>query len=222
MSAADLYRLMATQRAIRRLKPDPIDATVLERIMQAAAWAPSGGNLQPWRFVMVHDSARKQRLGEMYARRWAKFSDLYRQRFAAAPEAERRREERTIDAGDYLALHFGECPVVAVVCFNPALMAITDARQDRISVVGGGSVFPAVQNFLLACRAEGVGSVLTTLLCQDEPAVRTLLEIPADWYTAAALPMGYPVGGGYGATQRKDVAQLFYRDAWGDGVRAGV
>jgi nitroreductase len=215
MSAEDLYRLMSTQRAIRRLRPDPIDAAKLERIMQAAAWAPSGGNQQPWRFVMVHDAARKQGLGEMYARRWSKFSDLYRQRFAAAPEAERRREERTIDAGDYLAAHFGECPVVAVVCFNPDLMAITDARQDRVSVVGGGSIYPAVQNFMLACRAEGVGCVLTTLLCQDEPAVRTLLEVPAGWYTAAALPMGYPVAGGYGATARKPVGELFYRDTWG-------
>jgi nitroreductase len=215
MSAEDLYQLMRTQRAIRRLQPGPIDAAALERIMQAATWAPSGGNQQPWRFVMVHDSARKQRLGELYARRWSRFAELYRQRFAAAPEAERRREERTIAAGDYLAEHFGDCPVVAVVCFNPDLMAITDARQDRVSVVGGGSIYPAVQNFMLACRAEGVGCVLTTLLCQDEPAVRTLLDIPAGWYTAAAVPMGYPVAGGYGPTARKAVAELFYRDVWG-------
>jgi nitroreductase len=212
---SDLYEVMSTQRAIRRLKPDPIDDAVLGRIMQAAVWAPSGGNAQPWRVVMVHEAARKQRLGELYARRWAKFAVLYRQRFAGAPEAERRREERTIDAGDYLAEHFGECPVVAVVCFNPDYMAITDARQERVSVVGGGSVYPAVQNFMLACRAEGVGCVLTTLLCQDEPEVRTVLGIPAGWYTAAAVPMGYPVGGGYGPTARKNVAELFYRDAWG-------
>jgi nitroreductase len=211
----DVYELMSTQRAIRRLKPDPIDDATLRRIMQAAAWAPSGGNAQPWRFVMVHDAARKQTLGELYARRWEKFAGIYRQRYASAPEAQRRREERTIDAGDYLARHFGECPVVAVVCFNPDLMAITDARQERVSVVGGGSIYPAVQNFMLACRAEGVGCVLTTLLCQDEPAVRTLLDIPAGWYTAAAVPMGYPVAGGYGPTARKDIKELFYRDAWG-------
>lgn len=209
-----LYELMSTQRAIRRLRPDPIPDPVLQRIMQAAAWAPSGGNQQPWRFVMVHDPARKARLGELYARRWSRFAEIYRQRFAAAPEEERQRHERTIAAGDHLANHFGECPVVAVVCFNPEAMAITDARQDRVSVVGGGSIYPAVQNFLLACRAEGVGSVLTTLLCQDEPAVKGLLEIPDAWYTAAALPLGYPVGGGYGPVARRDVTELFSRDTF--------
>jgi nitroreductase len=214
MAAETLYHLMSTQRAIRRLKPDPIAPDVLARIMQAAVWAPSGGNQQPWRFVMVHEAAAKQALGDLYARRWSRFADLYRQRFAGAPDTERRREERTIAAGDYLAEHFGSCPVIAVVCFNPDQMAITDARQDRVSVVGGGSVYPAVQNFMLACRAEGVGCVLTTLLCQDEPAVRDLLRIPTGWYTAAAVPLGYPVAGGYGPTARRPVQDLFFRDTW--------
>jgi nitroreductase len=215
VTAQSLYELMSTQRAIRRLKPDPIPDDVLERIMQAAAWAPSGGNQQPWRVVMVRDASRKARLGELYAKRWARFAELYRQRFSQAEEAVRRKEERTIAAGDYLAEHFGDCPVIAVVCFNPDRMAITDARLERPSVVGGGSVYPAVQNLLLACRAEGVGCVLTTLLCQDEPAVKTLLEMPDDWYTAAAVPMGYPVGGGYGPTDRRSVDALFFEDAWG-------
>lgn len=213
--ANDLYAMMSTQRAIRRLRPDPIPDDVLERIMQAASWAPSGGNQQPWRMVMVTEPARKARLGELYAKRWARFAELYRQRFADAAPEEQARHERTIAAGDHLASHFGECPVVAIVCFNPDLMAITDARQERVSVVGGGSVYPAVQNFLLACRAEGVGSVLTTLLCQDEGEVKALLDIPDGWYTAAALPMGYPVGGGYGPINRRPVASLFYRDGWG-------
>ena len=212
--ADELYAMMSTQRAIRRLRPDPIADDVLERIMQAASWAPSGGNQQPWRMVMVTEPTRKAQLGELYAKRWARFAELYRQRFADAEPEEQARHERTIAAGDHLAAHFGECPVVAIVCFNPDLMAITDARQDRVSVVGGGSVYPAVQNFLLACRAEGVGSVLTTLLCQDEGEVKALLDMPDDWYTAAALPMGYPVGGGYGPINRQSVGALFYRDGW--------
>lgn len=215
MAAQGLYELMSTQRAIRRLKPDSISEDVLERIMQAAAWAPSGGNQQPWRMIMVRDPALKAELGALYRKRWARFADLYRQRFADAEPEVRRQEERTIAAGDHLGEHFGDCPVIVVVCFNPDRMAITDARQDRVSVVGGGSVYPAVQNLLLACRAEGVGCVLTTLLCQDEAAVKTLLEIPDDWYTAAAVPLGYPVGGGYGPTSRRDVSELFFRDAWG-------
>jgi len=163
----------------------------------------------------VHDGALKERLGELYARRWTAFAASYRQRFAKAPEEERQRQERTIAAGDHLASHMGECPVVAVVCFNPQLMAVTDAGQDRVSVVGGASVYPAVQSLMLACRAEGVGCVLTTLLCMDEPMVRDLLGIDPHWFTAAAVPMGYPLAGGYGPTTRKPVGELFYRDAWG-------
>jgi nitroreductase len=220
--AESLYHLMSTQRAIRRLRPDLIPDDVLQRIMQAAAWAPSGGNQQPWRFVMVHDRAAKQRLGELYAHRWARFAELYRRRIADAPEEQKRKGERNIAAGDHLATHFGDCPVVAIACFNPDHMAITDARQDRVSVVGGGSVYPAVQNLMLACRAEGVGCVLTTLLCQDEPAVKKLLGVAAGWYTAAAVPLGYPVRGGYGPIARKPVSELFFRDRWEAGADPGA
>lgn len=218
MQASELYEAMSTQRAVRRLRPDPIDDACLERIMQAAAWAPTGGNQQPWRFVMVHDPERKGRLGALYAARWERFAQGYRQRFAGAAEEERARHERTIAAGDHLAENFGKCPVVAVVCFNPDQMAITDARCERPSVVGGASIYPAVQNFLLACRAEGIGCVLTTLLCLDEGPVKELLAIPADWYTAAAIPMGHPLLGGYGPVNRRPVEALFYRDGWPAGT----
>ncbi len=93
-------------------------------------------------------------------------------------------------------------------------MALTDAKLERVSVVGGGSVYTAVQNMMLACRAEGVGCVLTTLLCLDEPEVKALLEMPEDWYTAAAVPLGYPVGRGYGPVARREVPELCYEDAW--------
>ena len=218
MSTEVLYELMSTQRAVRRLKPDPIPEEVLGRIMQAAAWAPTGGNVQPWRTLMVHERASKARMGELYKVHWDNFTKIYRQRFVDAPEERQQKEERTIAAGDRLAAHFGDCPVVAVVCFNPKFMAVTDAQQDRVSVVGGGSVYTAVQNLMLACRAEGVGCVLTTLLCMEEPAVRELLGIDADWYTAAHVPMGYPVAGGYGPTARKPISELFYKDTWGNPI----
>ena len=218
MSTDVLYQLMSTQRAIRRLRPDPIPNDVLQRIMQAAAWAPTGGNRQPWRMVMVHDRASKERMGELYSVRWNNFTKIYRTRFDEAPEEERLKAERTIAAGDRLAAGFGDVPVVAVVCFNPTFMAVTDSGQDRVSVVGGGSVYTAVQNLMLACRAEGVGCVLTTLLCMDEPAVREMLGIDADWYTAAHVPMGYPVAGGYGPIARMPVSELFFKDAWGEPI----
>jgi nitroreductase len=97
-------------------------------------------------------------------------------------------------------------------------MAITDAKLARPSVVGGASVYPAVQNLLLACRAEGLGCVLTTLLCQVEPEVRELLAIPDPWYTAAAVPIGYPLGKGHGPLSRKPVAKMVFGDQWGEAI----
>jgi nitroreductase len=94
-------------------------------------------------------------------------------------------------------------------------MAITDAKLDRPSVVGGASVYTAVENLLLACRAEGLGCVLTTLLCEREPEVKELLGIPAPWGTAAAIPIGYPVGRGHGPLVRRPVTELTFLDAWG-------
>ncbi len=214
MSAEALYEMMRTQRAIRRLKSDPIPDDVMHRILTAASWAPSGGNQQPWRIVLVRDAAKKKALGDMYGALWEKFAAMYRKRFEGLSPEEQAKEERTIAAGDYLCAHFHALPAVAIFCFNPKMMAVTDAKQDRVSVVGGGSVYPAVQNLMLACRAEGVGCVLTTLLCQVEPDVKALLDMPEDWYTCAAVPMGYPVGGGYGPIKRRAAGELCFEDGW--------
>jgi nitroreductase len=218
MAEMGLYEAMRTLRAVRRLKPDPIPDQVLNRALEAATWAPTGGNRQPWRIIVVKDRALKQRLGELYSAEWSKFSGGYRGAMASLPEADRKRMERTLDAGDYLAKHWGETPVIAMFCFNPKEMAITDAKLNRPSVVGGGSVYPAVENFLLACRAEGLGCVLTTLLCLVEPEVRSLLAIPEPWATCAAIPVGYPVGRGHGPLIRRPVAALAFQNKWGEAM----
>ncbi len=176
MAEIGIYEAMRTLRAVRRLRPDPIPDAVLRRVMEAATWAPTGGNRQPWRIIAVKEREPKKRLGALYAERWAVFAKFYRKMAAGlADEAARKRTERTLDAGDYLAEHFHETPVIAVICFNPAEMAVTDAKLGRVSIVGGASVYPAVENLLLACRAEALGCVLTTLLCEREPEVRELL-----------------------------------------------
>jgi nitroreductase len=118
-------------------------------------------------------------------------------------------------AGNYLADHFAHTPVLLVFCFNPKIMAITDAKLDRVSVVGGASIYTAVQNTLLACRGEGLGCVLTTLLCASEDEVRSILEIPEPWGTAAAIPIGYPVLGGHGPISRRPIEKLAFADRWG-------
>ena len=166
--------------------------------------------------ILVRDHLLKARLAELYAARWSAYMEGYIERFADQPEEQRLAAARTVAAGDHMAANMGDYPIIAVVCFNPNLMAITDANLDRPSVVGGGSVYLAVQNLMLACRAEGVGCVLTTLLCMDEPVVRELLQIDPEWYTAAHIPMGYPVGGGYGPTARRNPDEMIFEDAWGN------
>jgi nitroreductase len=218
----ELYEAMSTLRAVRRLRPDAIPHAVEQRILQAAAWAPTGGNVQPWRVVVVRERGLKQRLGALYDARWKAYSAGHRKLIASAPAEARAKAERMIAAGDYLAAHFADTPLVAVFCFNPENMAITDAQQPRVSVVGGASIYTAVENFLLACRAEGLGCVLTTLLCEVEPEVRELLAIPQPWATACAVPVGWPLGAGHGPISRRPVEKLAFTDRWGIAWRAGL
>jgi nitroreductase len=211
----DVYEAMRTLRAVRRLKPDPVPDAVLHRVLEAATFAPTGGNAQPWRAVVVRELAKKRRLGALYAERWFAYAEGHRKLIADAPEPVVEKTARMLRAGDYLAQHFADTPAVLIFCFNPKLMALTDAEQDRPHVVGGASIYPAVQNLLLACRAEGLGCVLTTLLCEVEPEVRALLAIPDPWYTAAAVPIGYPLLRGHGPVSRRPVGKMAFADSWG-------
>jgi nitroreductase len=215
MGEMGVYEAMSTLRAVRRLRPDPVPDDVLRRVIEAASWAPTGGNAQPWRVIAVREARRKQRLGELYARGWHAYVKHHRKLIETAPADAKARVEKMFSAGNHLADHFGEVPVVLVFCFNPQQMAITDAKLPRVSVVGGGSVYPAVENALLACRAEGLGCVLTTLLCESEPEVRALLDIPEPWGTAAAIPIGWPLLRGHGPISRRPVEKLAFSDAWG-------
>lgn len=109
MAEMGVYEAMRTLKAVRRLKPDPIPDDVLHRVLEAATWAPTGGNQQPWRIIAVKDREKKNRLGAWYAERWSAFSKMYRSAIPAdMPEEARKRMLRTIAAGDYLAQHFGE------------------------------------------------------------------------------------------------------------------
>lgn len=217
MSDRDLYEIMSTLRAVRRLKPDPIPPDVLERVLQAACWAPTGGNVQPWRVIVVRSPERKQALQDIYRPEWQNYTVGVRERMASYrigqdPDA----FERIIAAGDYLADHLAESPVILMFIANPKNMAITDARLDRISMVGGGSVYTAVQNAMLACVAEGLGCTLTTLHCIREPEILPVLGIPEGWATLAMVPIGYPVGKGHGPITRLPPSAMAYDDAFGE------
>jgi nitroreductase/alkylhydroperoxidase family enzyme len=214
----DLYEAASTTRAVRRLRPDPIPEPVLRRVLRAATWAPSGGNREPWHVIAVRDPARKLGLAGLYRGLWSDYAAARRALLAKLPESMRTPHEKALAAGDHLAAHLGEAPVIAAFCFHPERLTITDAELARPSVVGGASLYPAVQNLLLACRAEGLGCVLTTLLCAREKEVRELLEIPEPWATHAFVPIGWPWGGGPGPLARRPVEQVAFSDRFGEAL----
>ena len=199
----DLYGAMSTLRAVRKLRPDPIPDDVLQRVHQAACWAPTGGNQQPWKVEVVTDPDKKAGLQEIYRPAWQRNVQGFMARLEGEPVEVVDAWRRVSAAGDHLADHLHESPAILMFCANPAAMAITDAKLDRISMIGGASVYPAVQNAMLACVAEGLGCTLTTLHCFREPEVKELLDIPDSWATVALVPIGYPVGRGHGPITRK-------------------
>ena len=210
----DLYDAMSTLRAVRRLRADPIPDDVMERVLQAACWAPTGGNQQPWKVVVVTDSTVKAGLREIYRPEWQRYAKGFAARLEGQPDEVVEPWKRVIKAGDYLADHLHDAPAILMFCGNPAAMAITDAKLDRVSMVGGGSVYPAVQNAMLACVAEGLGCTLTTLHCLREAEVKSLLNVPDSWATLAMVPIGYPVGRGHGPITRKGADVMAARDTF--------
>jgi nitroreductase len=184
----ELDRVLESAGTCRYYRPDPVGPEVMRRVLDAARWAPTGGNRQPVRFVVVEAEPTKRALAELYLPRW----EDYAGRRLASLEQSGVALPRVLAGADHMARHLEEIPVLVVVCFRAADVFATDAGLGRTSVVGGASVYPAVQNLLLKARDEGLGAALTTLLCPDEQAVKTLLEIPDDFGTAALLALGWP------------------------------
>ena len=198
-----LFEAIETQRAVRSFGPDDVPDEDIRRLIYAATKAPSGANRQPWKFLVIRDSALKRSIGDLYLRSW---TASYGERAEPPPVI----QSRVRASAAHLAEHIHEVPVLIIACIE---------HDGSPSAMGrGSSIYPAVQNFMLACRVEGLGCVLTTLLCHHEAQVKSLLSIPKDWYTAAAIPVGYPVGKGYGPVRRLPIHKLFYRDTWGDGA----
>jgi nitroreductase len=212
----DLYETMSTLRAVRRLRPDPIPADVLERVLQAACWAPTGGNQQPWRVIVVDSAEKKQQLADIYKPEWDRYAAGFAKRLEAMEPEAQEAWGRTLVAGDYLAEHLAEAPAILLFCADFRAMAVTDAKLDRLSLVGGGSVYPSVQNAMLACVAEGLGCTLTTLHCLREEEVKAVLGIPDPWATAAMVPIGYPVGRGHGPITRRGPDEMAFRNGFSE------
>jgi nitroreductase len=201
----DLFETIHTQRAIRRLKPDPLPDAVIRQILEAAICGPSGGNRQGWAFIVIRDHEIRRRLGELYREGFQELLKVpyYRDASTAPPESP---AGRMLASARHLAEHLHEAPVLILACVN------TEGATPGLMM--GASIYPAVQNLLLAARGLGIGSTLTTIHRFRNQQVKELLGIPPEVETAALIPLGYPLGK-FGRPPRKPLQEVTYLDRWG-------
>jgi len=204
----EFFEVATTQRATRRLKPDPIPEAVLRQIMDAAICAPSGGNRQGWSFVLVRDANKRKRLGELYREAWDELMKV--PYYAAAAQAPPDSAiGKMLASAQHLGEHMGEAPVLILACIvlDPGV---------KVTITTGASIYPAVQNIMLSARALGIGSCITTIHKFRDAQVKELLDIPADIETAALIPLGYPLGK-FGRPPRRPLRDVAFTDSWGQG-----
>jgi nitroreductase len=201
----DVFHIMRTMRAMRRLKPDPVPDDLIAQVLEAGTAAPNGGNSQRWRFLVVKDPAIKKRIQVWYRKG---FDEIVVPRHAAHEPAagpEREKHARELRAIEYLTDHYHEAPIWIVACLNDG------PRATRSTP---GSIYPAVQNMLLACRALGLGATLTARHLAYEKEVEKILELPQGYHPYAIIPIGWPMGK-FGPIRRAPLEQVVYVDRWG-------
>jgi len=204
----ELHEALYTTRAMRRVRPDPVPLEIQARILDAAVRAPSGGNQQNWRFLLVDDPAVKATLGPLYRDAMAQlWRTIYAPQLAAArehPEDPASVEfDKVARSAQWLADHFEEVP----------LFLFPFCQYDPT----GGSIYPAAWSAMLAARAEGVGSCLTVVLGVFHLAeALAALGVPADegWQLAGCVSFGYPTGR-WDVARRRPVGEVTFRNRWG-------
>lgn len=203
----NVLEAIATTRAIRRYRPDPVTDDDLATILFSATRAPSGSNRQPFRFLVLRDGPRarqaKALLGQSFRTGWAekRAADGYDD--GSGEEADTPKA-RTARAMQHFVDHFEETPVVVLACI---------VRYRRPNPYEGASIYPACQNLLLAARALGYGGVLTQWHALVEDELRTLLEIPDGVGISATIPLGRPMGS-HGPVRRRPLPELVFDDGW--------
>jgi nitroreductase len=200
---------METQRAIRRLLPDPVDDAIVLRCVELALKAPTGSNAQNWEWVLVKDRKAKETLATRYREAWLLYG------IAARVASKRdRRARRMVDAVQWQVDHFAEVPVLVVACLRggrPPLIPLPSVAESSFY----GSIYPAVQNLLLAARAMGLGAALVTMPLWNVISVRRALGLPVSVTPCCVIPMGWPRGR-YGPTTRKPVGDVVHLDHFGN------
>ncbi len=201
----DLIEALRTTGAVREFGPDPVEDDVLVRILDNARFAPSGGNRQAWRVIVLRDPETRRRLRELYLDNWYQY--LAQSAAGLTPFAsitDRAAEQEAIkhapeiraaaEAGPGgFAEHFDEAPVLLLVLADLRSLATVDRDLGRYTLVGGASIYPFVWSVLLAAHEEGLGGVVTTMVIRSEPEVKALLDVPDEFAIAAILALGHPV-----------------------------
>jgi nitroreductase len=214
VAGMDVLEAIYTTRAMRRLKPDPIPRDVLRAVMDAAIRGPSGGNSQGWSFVVVTD---KKLIGGL--------ADIYRPAIESLFQpggpyyAQLNSNDETVSApikkiaksALHLGQHLHEAPAIVIACIR------TGGRPTNITT--GSSIYPAVQNLMVAARAFGLGSTITTVHRTNENGVRELLGIPPEVETAALIPLGYPTGR-WGVAPRRPLEEVVFDNRWNEPFKA--
>ena len=210
-----MLEIVMTTRAMRRFLPDPVPDEMVQRCLEAAQQAPSGGNIQPQQYIVVRDPDVRRRLGEVYRASYDRYE-------AAIPEPEFRSEadadsyRRTRAASRHLADTIGDVPVLVVVVQPLIPWGGRDADGDLDIGRLDASVYPAVQNLCIAARAQGLGTALTTVIRVRHEEALEVLGVPAGRYEIAALvPIGWP-SGRFGRARRKPVPAVTHHDRWGE------
>jgi nitroreductase len=223
MAEIGLFEAMYSAPALRRFKPDPVPDDVITKILDAAIRAPSGSNEQSWLFVVVKDAEQRRKLGDIYR----KGGDLMKALYANRTRPEHMSQEtfdKLMASAMYLMDHMAEAPVLLLAAMQPTqarsqppanLPPELAAGMKRMARIAGSSIYPAVQNIILACRAHGLGTVLTTIHVFFEDEVRAVLGLPADVQTYALMPIGYPRGK-FGPVRRRPVSEVACLDRYGN------
>jgi nitroreductase len=204
-----LEHAVRTQRAVRRVLPDAVDDAIVLRCVELALKAPTGSNGQNWEFVVVKDRALKERLAAQYRQAWRLYGGIGRRTAARGNPS----MTKVLDAVEWQVEHFAEIPVVVVACLRggrPPIGPLPPVGESSYY----GSIYPSVQNLLLAARAMGLGASLITLPLWSTTVVRRLLGLPVSVQPCCAVPLGWPRGR-YGPTTRRPVGDVVHLDRYG-------
>jgi nitroreductase len=204
-----IFETIYNCRAMRRIKPDPVPEALLLKLIDAANQAPSGSNMQNGRWIVVRDPAQKQRLAELNRKVFEAYVGTAGARPPQPHQAGDARE-RMVDAVRWQAEHFAEIPALIIACLE-----LNGPRHESFSAGAGagGSIWPGVQNLLLAARALGLAATPTTFAIADRKAAKAILGLPDTIDPFCVIPVGYPMGN-FGPVTRRPVAEIVRWDRW--------